>query len=288
MNKAITFILALFFMTATACHGDSATRGNRPALADSIAHHRERIAAQEADTASRPGPAAGITPRQAFKTAYPDFIADIRGNEVVFTDGTIMLWDDMREKSFEQRLNEADIEDMFFSRYDDSNLPPAYLADAGRSRADALFKKMYGSTQDEVSRNLVNVSWMGRNIKFTSVNGAADSLRKVAAALERLPHLKKYLKCSGTYFWRNVRGANRLSAHSFGIAIDIAVPYSDYWLWRNPCASETSLIKYTNRIPAEIVAIFRKYGFIWGGAWYHYDTMHFEFRPEILNYAQNE
>ncbi|MEJ2663631.1 MAG: M15 family metallopeptidase, partial [Spirochaetia bacterium] len=27
---------------------------------------------------------------------------------------------------------------------------------------------------------------------------------------------------------------------------------------------------------------FEKYGFIWGGKWYHYDTMHFEYRPELL------
>lgn len=46
--------------------------------------------------------------------------------------------------------------------------------------------------------------------------------------------------------------------------------------------------KYRNRIPRKIVEIFEKHGFIWGGAWYHYDTMHFEFRPEILNYARCE
>ena len=34
--------------------------------------------------------------------------------------------------------------------------------------------------------------------------------------------------------------------------------------------------------PTEIVAIFEKHGFIWGGKWYHFDTMHFEFRPELL------
>ena len=32
----------------------------------------------------------------------------------------------------------------------------------------------------------------------------------------------------------------------------------------------------------EIVRIFEKHGFIWGGRWYHYDTMHFEYRPELL------
>jgi hypothetical protein len=28
--------------------------------------------------------------------------------------------------------------------------------------------------------------------------------------------------------------------------------------------------------------VFEKHGFIWGGKWYHYDTMHFEYRPELL------
>jgi hypothetical protein len=30
----------------------------------------------------------------------------------------------------------------------------------------------------------------------------------------------------------------------------------------------------------ERVEIFERHGFIWGGKWYHYDTMHFEYRPE--------
>jgi hypothetical protein len=30
------------------------------------------------------------------------------------------------------------------------------------------------------------------------------------------------------------------------------------------------------------VDIFERHGFIWGGKWAHYDTMHFEYRPELL------
>ena len=30
------------------------------------------------------------------------------------------------------------------------------------------------------------------------------------------------------------------------------------------------------------VGLSEKHGFIWGGKWYHYDTMHFEYRPEII------
>jgi hypothetical protein len=43
----------------------------------------------------------------------------------------------------------------------------------------------------------------------------------------------------------------------------------DYWLW-SPKGG------YRNRIPIEIVEIFEKHGFIWGGKWGHFDTMHFE------------
>ena len=51
-----------------------------------------------------------------------------------------------------------------------------------------------------------------------------------------------------------------------------------HWYWR----PHHGAIVYRNRMPAEIVAIFEKHGFIWGGKWYHFDTMHFEYRPELL------
>jgi hypothetical protein len=38
------------------------------------------------------------------------------------------------------------------------------------------------------------------------------------------------------------------------------------------------------RIPPEIVAGFERHGFIWGGRWAHFDTMHFKYRPELLSY----
>jgi hypothetical protein len=75
-----------------------------------------------------------------------------------------------------------------------------------------------------------------------------------------------------------ISGTRRLSAHSFGIAIDINTAYSNYWKWDRVSKGK---IRYTNTIPREIVDVFEKHGFIWGGRWYHYDTMHFEYRPEI-------
>ena len=39
-------------------------------------------------------------------------------------------------------------------------------------------------------------------------------------------------------------------------------------------------------MPQAIVAAFARQGFIWGGAWRHFDTMHFEYRPELLPLAR--
>lgn len=234
--------------------------------------------------------AAGSDPvagPMAILEAYPDFIGSVEDNTVKFKDGTTLTYDDGRTKDFSTLLDEGDVEDMFFVCYDASVTPPEYLHDAGRSRSEALFKKMYGASASEVKSHLVKVEWFGQQVEFTHINGAADSLRKVAAEISRYPELRKYLDSSGTFYWRPVRGATRQSAHSYGIAFDIAVPHSDYWLWKNKNATETSRITYANRFPMKIVEIFERHGFIWGGAWYHYDTMHFEFRPEILAYSRH-
>lgn len=214
--------------------------------------------------------------------AYRDFNIEYSNNRLIFADGNSIVCDDGREKSYVEKLDNCDIEDMFSMTYDTCASVPAYLNDCGRGRNDELFMKMYGSNEAEVRNNLVSVNWFGQKIPFSKINGAAKHLESVAAELSNYPHLHKYLTNASSFYWRKVRGANRQSAHSYGIAIDINTSHSNYWLWANPKCSETDKIKYENHIPFEIVKIFEKHGFIWGGRWYHYDTMHFEYRPEFL------
>ena len=215
-------------------------------------------------------------------SSYPEQNLKYIDNDIVFPDGTSIEFDDGVDKDFSAMLDKSDIEDMFSMHYPKDG-SPGYLQDAGRSRCESFFKKMYGENAKKVKQNLVNVSWFGKTIKFTKINGAAEQLKRVEDEIRREhPELIPYMKSSGTFYWRKVRGANRLSSHSYGIAIDIAVKQSDYWRWGNPKAKETDEIIYKNRIPMELVDVFEKHGFIWGGRWYHYDTMHFEYRPEIL------
>ncbi len=224
--------------------------------------------------------------KRALLESYPDFISKIEGNTVYFKDGSTMIYDDGQVKDFQALLDDGDIEDMFFTPYNSLVTPPAYLSDPGRSRSEALYKKMYGNSAAAVQKNLVRVPWFGKSVQFTKVNGAADALRKVEAEISKYPELKKYIESSGTFYWRPVRGAKRQSAHSYGIAFDIAVKHSDYWQWAANTNNELAKFAYKNKFPRKIVEIFEKHGFIWGGAWYHYDTMHFEYRPELLRYSE--
>ena len=147
-----------------------------------------------------------------------------------------------------------------------------------------------------VGRDLVTIYWMPHvfgnryPLKVTTVNEVDKKLRRISANLEKLPpEYYKYLENpGGTYYWRKVLGESALSSHSFGIAIDINLRYSNYWLWdfqktNKPLSDlRTSKLTCQNRIPMKIVEIFEKEGFFWGGRWYFYDTMHFEYRPDLL------
>lgn len=245
----------------------------------------ERVLSEKKDSTSSGLNRISII-EQSLTSAYPSTIAKIRNNHVFLINGDSILFDDGRKKSHLELLEETDIEDMFIQPYKVPEDKPAYLYDPGRSRAEILFKAMYGESAKKVEQNLTTLEWFGQKVKFNSINGAADSLKAVAKELSQWPDLKHYLKSSGTFYWRPVRGANRMSAHSYGIAFDIGVDKSNYWQWTLGSNDEMKEVKYQNKIPREIVEIFQKHGFIWGGAWYHYDTMHFEFRPDLLLYVE--
>lgn len=224
-------------------------------------------------------------------TAYPDFLERIDGNWLVWKkDGAKTAIDDGKgEKDHETRLATADIKDMFAQPYvvGKPAAPPARNEDPGRARNAALFDKMYGDCNaGGVTGNLVDVVWLpkkwGRTLKVTGINGVAEKLKLVSAELDELPADKDiFLKPpAGTYNCRPIAGTNRVSAHGHGIAVDIAIGRAHYWRWDG---GKPGAVKgHRNSIPFEIVEIFERHGFIWGGKWYHYDTMHFEYRPELL------
>jgi hypothetical protein len=220
---------------------------------------------------------------QKLMKAYPNQIIGFKDNKLVFKDNSTLLYNDFKTKTSQELLDHPDVEDQFVLDYQLGN-----RNDAGRYRDEAFFKKIYGNTKQEVERKLVEIVWcpklVNQKIKVTTVNGIDKKLQKISEELDDLPKFKKYItNIGGTFNWRNIAETNRLSMHSFGMTVDINVNYSNYWQWDCNCQNENTIVTYRNKIPLEIVKVFEKYGFIWGGNWLHYDTMHFEYRPELLD-----
>ena len=168
---------------------------------------------------------------------------------IIFHDGSRMIYDDGIKRTIEEMHQEQDVEEIFFLDYDKTIYPPPYGYDPGRYRCAAFFGKIYGDTSEEVVKNLVYVNWCpkhgGKPLLFTSVTGAAEALQRVSDELDHESHR------------------------------------SHYWRWSYPRAHEYDEIKYYNTFNMKVVEIFERHGFIWGGRWYHFDTMHFEYRPEM-------
>ena len=230
------------------------------------------------------------TALDALVPAYPDHLAGYDSVDLIWRDGTRMpLSDGQPAKTFAEMLRHGSILDQMRLPYaaGATRAGPGPDDDPGRIRNRAFFDRMYGDCwKGEVSQRLVPVVWLprswGRTIRITSVNGVAERIAAVSEELDALPDaVKRYAyPPAGTYNCRTVADTGGPSMHSWGAAIDINAARADYWLWHGSAGIDVGLV---NRIPAEIVAVFERHGFIWGGKWSHYDTMHFEYRPELLD-----
>jgi hypothetical protein len=234
-------------------------------------------------------PAAGVGASvDDLLRAYPDALAGFDGSNLIWRDGTRMPVGEGRpDKSMEEQLRDGSILDQLRLVYPQgAALLPAPQQDPGRVRSRAFFDKMYGDCRvGQVAPKLVHVVWLaktwGHAVSITSVNGVDRQLTAISRELDALPaEDKKYLyPPGGTYACRPVADTGQTSMHAWGAAIDINPASSDYWLWRR---GGGGMPNFVNHIPPEVVAVFERHGFIWGGRWAHFDTMHFEYRPELL------
>jgi hypothetical protein len=197
-------------------------------------------------------------------------------------DGTRVPFDGPPDRSLEQRLERPSLADVFKPPYPSGPIEPVTDPehDPGRVRVEALFQAAYGRSAAEVEAALVPVSMAGRT--FRVHRRAREAFERVARRVDALvaadPALRRFFAHpGGTFVWRPIAGTERQSAHSYGIALDLDPALGDYW--RN--AGHPSVASWRNRVPQPLVDAFEAEGFAWGGRWYHYDTMHFEWRPEL-------
>jgi hypothetical protein len=125
----------------------------------------------------------------------------------------------------------------------------------------------------------------------------AEVSRELQVLRKRDPAVAAFLKGLAEmngYNYRFVEGTRSRSLHSYGLAIDL-IPKSykgldTYWLWAMNRVRDWWTVPYERRWmpPAAVIDAFVGQGFVWGGKWLYFDTMHFEYRPEILAMARAE
>jgi frataxin-like iron-binding protein CyaY len=222
--------------------------------------------------------------------AYPEYVVSAKQEQdgrvwLITKQGGKILYDDKKTKTYQEKLENADIQDTMEQIYpinNERNIMDINY-DPGRSRVYNLLNIVYGNNKKQIEKNMVKVNINNHNYLFNSRNNASKSLLSTFKQLQTVSKsnysITKYIyPCSGTYNYRVISGTNRLSAHSYGIAIDLASNKSDYWKWTSREKGNERIKKY----PTEIIKAFEDNNFIWGGKWGHFDILHFEYRPEVI------
>lgn len=222
--------------------------------------------------------------------AYPGYITGVEQKtdgsvQILMKSGKYILYDDKKTKSLEQKINNPDLQDMMEQIYPLTGITSLMDEDydPGRVRVYALLKEVYGGSREQIQSNLISVRFGYGSCLFNRNNRAADALKSVGKDLILLAEKRQGIHAfafpvSGTFNYRLIAGTGLLSPHSFGTAVDLKVDKRDYWKWASREQGQRRLSSY----PVEIVQVFEKNGFIWGGKWGHFDIMHYEYRPELI------
>jgi len=165
-------------------------------------------------------------------------------------------------------------------------------------RSEDFLERLFGAgSRAETESQIVTVDLAGFPVQVN--RRIAEPLARVAAECARLrvadPQAAAFfagLSEADGFNYRDVAGTATRSYHSYGLALDL-IPKSyggksPYWRWVMDGTDQWWLIPYQKRwmVPLSIVAAFEKQGFVWGGKWLFFDTMHFEYRPEIFILAR--
>jgi len=263
------------------------------------------------------GDDSGEREMKTLAEAYPDRInqvARVDGDWAVDVDGQWFFWAAGRILPQAERWHPERYARFRFYPYPLGSLPPlprlddqtmAMLKKALKEarihpprRSESFLERLYGAgSRAETESQLVTVGFLGFPVRVHQriVGELAEVAAECANLRQTDPQAASFLaglsEVDG-FNYRDIVGTATRSYHSYGLAIDL-IPRSyggksAYWRWVMWKVDDWWTTPYEQRwmVPLSIVAIFEKHGFIWGGKWLFFDTMHFEYRPEILILAK--
>jgi len=249
----------------------------------------------------------------ALRRAYPDRISDVvelDGEWAALIEGEWFFWEGGRLLPEDLRGNRESYGGIRFYSY----IPGEYrtpipdpetaaiLRERGRKlleerpmRYPGFYDALYGiSSEEEGDRVMERITFLGLPTRVHPM--IVEPLRLVEEELLRerrdnhaVDEFLKSIEEVGGFSWRSIAGTESRSYHSYGVAVDLVPASYDgvypYWRW----AMAAGVDEWWNlpedvrwEIPQEVIDVFERNRFIWGGKWLFFDSMHFEYRPEIF------
>ncbi|MDR1956279.1 MAG: M15 family metallopeptidase [Treponema sp.] len=154
---------------------------------------------------------------------------------------------------------------------------------------DALWR---ASTKEAAYERVKTIRFLGRNVlvHYAILEELALVEERIYAEARTSTQVRQWINTINSisgWNWRNIADTESRSFHAYGAALDLLPKSSGlatYWLWTARTTGEWWTVPYEKRLhpPDAVIKAFEAYGFIWGGKWFFYDTMHFEYRPELL------
>jgi len=252
---------------------------------------------------------------KAFAAAYPERIekAEFRnGDWAVLLRGTWFYYAEGKLLPANLLASAADYHPQPFYRYqielpawkDPSPEESARYREMSNNRSfntirraphffDALWR---AHNRDESYQRIKTIRFLEKTvmINYSILEELSLVEEHILAAAKTDPQVQAWVNNVSTlegWNWRNIADTQTRSYHAYGAAIDI-LPKSlggkeTYWLWAAQKREDWWNVSYNGRFhpPLAVIKSFEKYGFVWGGKWLYFDTMHFEYRPEILLFS---
>jgi hypothetical protein len=155
---------------------------------------------------------------------------------------------------------------------------------------DALWR---ARNRDEAWERVKSLRFLGKSVTvhYSILEELSLVEERILSLTKTDPQVRAWvdgIRTLSGWNWRSIADTQSRSFHAYGAAVDI-LPKSlggkeTYWLWASRTQPEWWNVSYERRFhpPTAVIKAFESQGFIWGGKWLLFDTMHFEYRPEIL------
>lgn len=262
------------------------------------------------ETVAEP-PTRGEQVMKALAAAYPERIGPAvyrNGDWAVSIRGIFYYYAQGRLLPEELRTRALEYDPQPFYQYP-AELPPWTTPDpeeTARMRSQAERRRLHppkrslhfydalwrASSKESAYERVKTLRFLGRNVlvHYAILEELALVEERIYAEARTNTQVRQWINSihsiSG-WNWRNIADASSRSFHAYGAALDLLPQSSNlatYWLWTSRITSEWWTVPYEKRLhpPDAVIKAFEAYGFIWGGKWFFYDTMHFEYRPEIV------